>query len=257
MALPMACPGLPSPAAKRVRFGTVRIREFPTRYPNTVFLPIAASKLTLSNSQPLPSGSIKVVNGVGIPQISEEKSQSATTDALLEAYRQFLLTQPKPELQHSLFRFCEMMSDKNIKTQTFFSMRDPESPLLPTYTNTPRCSKCGWRHAKTDKGPTRCFTAKSFIDSSLPSATPGRTPGSQQQSSARKDSLQPTTSSASENTLSSITLRTTSHHILTVGTDCSGIEAPVQALLRRAGKDCGAEQQERREGLRLHLLHGP
>ena len=220
MALPMACPGLPSSAAKRVRFGTVRIREFPTRYPNAIFFPIAASKITAPISQPLPSGSIKVVNGVGIPQISEEHSRLATNNALLQAYRHFLLTQPKPELQHSLFRFCEMMSDKNIKTQTFFSMRDPESPLLPTYTNTPRCSKCGWRHAKTDKGPTRCFTAKSFIDSLVPSATPGRTPSSQQHSSARKDSLQPNTSALEEaydqakQTLSSTLLDTVNSTIL-------------------------------------------
>ena len=202
----MACPGIPSKAVKKVRFGTVRTREYPTRYPNTIFFPISASKISAPDSQPLPSHFIKVVNGVGIPNIPEEHIRLATNSARLEAYRQFLLTQPKPELQHSHFRFCEMVSDKNLKTQTFFSMLNPDAPLLPTYTNTPICSKCGWRHASPNpKKPTRCFTAKTFLDQSLPSANPSRKKGEGPKSA--KDS-----NTSISSTISAIDLKTNTHN---------------------------------------------
>ena len=92
---------------------------------------------------------------------------------------------------------------KNPKTQKFYVQLDTTDPLLPTYTNTPLCSDCGRKHIPTAKCRSR-EEEKLFILSSL-------------------------TQQVEKTRAKLTTFQAFSSH-LTIATDCSGIEAPIQAL---------------------------
>ena len=169
-------------------------------FPNAVFLPAKNAQTHYPTAYAIP----RKWQPEDIPHLPQEILRYNQAEAWKEAYRQHLSTISTSEEKHAQYRFSQAM--KNPNKQKFYIQLDDSSPLQPTYTNTPLCPTCGYYHANPNpKKPTRCYypELEKMRHSLVASLEKSRTKLTETQANS-------------------------SH--LTVATDCSGIEAPIQAL---------------------------